>query len=142
MVPLDRPLHGVEQFGPALAVFAGFGVLVEGHPGPVGQQAHRIDEVEVFGLADKGDGVPRCLAPKAVVKPLFGVDAERRALFGVERAQSAPAAPDALEGCVFSNERHDVGGGSDLGDVLVGNGHGVTVPRSGPPRIGLAVSEL
>ena len=66
----------------------GLGVLVQGHPGPVGQEPHGVDEVEVLGGPDEGDGVARGLAAEAVVEALLGVDAERGALLGVERAQA------------------------------------------------------
>ena len=91
MVPGHGPLHGVEQLGPALAVLADLGVLVQHHAGPVGQQPHGIDEVEVLGVPDEGDGITRGLAAEAVVEALLGVDAERGALLGVERAQAGPA---------------------------------------------------
>ena len=129
VVPLHGPFHGVEQLGAALAVLAQLGVLVERHPGPVGQQADGIDEVQVLGGPDEGDGITRGLAAEAVVEALLGVDAERGALLGVERAQAGPAPPDPLEGGVLADEGHDVGGRPDLGHVLVRYGHATTVPR-------------
>ena len=75
-----------------LAVPAGVGVLADGDPGLVGQAAHRIDEVEVLDGPDEADGVALGLAPEAVVEALLGVDAERRRLLAVERAQADPAA--------------------------------------------------
>ena len=72
------------------------GVLVQRDVGPVGQQAHGIDEVEVLRGPDEGDGIARGVAAEAVVEALLGVDAERRALLGVERAQPGPAPSDLL----------------------------------------------
>ena len=45
---------------------------------------------------DEGDGVARLLAAEAVVEALLGVDAERRRLLGVERAQPDQRRPTFL----------------------------------------------
>ena len=129
MVPGHGPLHGLEQTGPALAVPPRLGVLVQGYPGPIGQEADGVDEIEVLHLPHEGDGVPRGLAAEAVVEALLGVDAEGRALLGMERAQSGPAPAHPLECGMLADERHDVGGRPHLGHVLVGYAHGPTVPR-------------
>ena len=86
MVPDHGLLHGVEQLGPALVVLADLLVLVQRDPGPVGQEAHGIDEVEVLRGTDEGDGVARGLAAEAVVEALLGVDAEG-GLFSVWKGQ-------------------------------------------------------
>ena len=129
MVPDDGPLQGVEQVGPPLAVLPGLRVLVQGDPGPVGQESYGVDEVEMFGGPDECDGIARGLAAEAVVEALLGVDAERRALLGVERAQACPAAADPLERGVLADEGDDVGRRPHLGHVLIGYRHGRTVPR-------------
>ena len=129
VVPDDGPLHGVEEVGPPLAVLPGLRVLVQGDPGPVGQEPYGVDEVEVLGGPDEGDGIARGLAAEAVVEPLLGVDAERRALLGVERAQAGPAAADPLERGVLADEGDDVGCRPHLGHVLVRYRHWMTVPR-------------
>ena len=81
----------VEQLRAPLVVPARLLVLVQRDAGPVGQQAHGVDEVEVLHGAHEGDGVAGLLAAEAVVEALLGVDAERRRLLGVERAEPAPA---------------------------------------------------
>ena len=111
------------------------GVLVDGDAGLVGQPAHGVDEVEVLDGPDEGDGVALGLAAEAVVEALFGVDAERRRLLGVERAQADPAPTLPLQGGVLPDQGDDVGGRPDPGDVLVGDAHRLsTVPRRCPPR--------
>ena len=77
-------------------------VLVQRDAGPVGQEAHGVDEVEVVHGAHEGDGVARRLAAEAVVEALLGVDAEGRRLLGVEGAQAAPAPPDLLQAAACS----------------------------------------
>ena len=72
---------------------------------------------------------PDCLAAEAVVEALLGVDAERRRLLGVERAQPAPAPAHLLQRGVLADQGHDVGGRPDLGDLLVRYAHARTVPR-------------
>ena len=129
MVPDDGPLQGVEEVGAPLAVLPGLRVLVQGDPGPVGQEPYGVDEVEMLGGPDEGDGVTRGLAAEAVVEPLLGVDAERRALLGVERAQAGPAAADPLERGVLADEGDDVGCRPHLGHILVRYRHWMTVPR-------------
>ena len=104
MVPLHGPLHGVEELRAALVVPARLLVLVERDAGPVGQQAHGVDEIEVLHGPDEGDGVPRGLAAEAVVEALLGVHAERGRLLGVERAQPAPAPPHLLERGVLADQ--------------------------------------
>ena len=107
-------------------------VLVQGDAGPVGQQAHRVDEVEVLHGAHEGDGVARRLAAEAVVEALLGVDAERRRLLGVERAEPAPATAHLAQRGVLADQRDDVGGRPDLGDLFVRYPHARTVPRRCP----------
>ena len=119
MVPLDSPLHRVEQLGSALVIAPHLLVFVQCDAGPVGQEAHRVDEVEVVHGAHKGDGVAGLLAPEAVVKALLGVDAERGCLLGVEGAEPAPAPADLLQRRVLADQLHDVGGRPDLGHFLV-----------------------
>ncbi len=123
MVPGHRPLHGLEQLGPPLAVGAVGGVLADGHPGPVGQESNGVDEVQVLGRPDEGDGVARGLAPEAVVEALLGVDAERGRLLGVEGAEPDPAPPLLAQGGVLADEGHDVGRRPHLGHVLIGDPH-------------------
>ena len=119
MVPLDGALHGVEQLGSAFVVAPHLLVLVQRDAGPVGEEAHGVDEVEMVHGPHEGDGVAGLLAAEAVVEALLGVDAERRRLLGVEGAQPAPAPADLLERGVLADELHDVGGRPDLGHLLV-----------------------
>ena len=135
MVPDDGPLHGVEQIGPPFAVLAGLGVLVQGDARPIGQEPYGVDEVQVLGGPHERDGVTRGLAAEAVVEALLGIDAERGALLGVERAEPGPSAPDPLQRGMFADERHDVGRGPHLGHVLVGYAHLLTVPRRCARRV-------
>ena len=92
-------------------------------------------------LSDEGDGVARGLAAEAVVEALVGVDAERRGLLAVERAQADPPAPLTLEGGVLPDEGHDVCGRPHPGDILVGDPHRgrrypVAARRRPPPVTG------
>ena len=103
-------------------------VLVQRDAGPVGQEPHRVDEVEVVHGPHEADGVARLLAAEAVVHPVLGVDAERRGLLGMERAEAAPAPAHLLEQGVLADECHDVGGRADLSDLLVRYPHTRTVP--------------
>ena len=132
VVPLHGPLHGVEQRGAALVVAARLPVLVQRDAGPVGQEPHGVDEVEVVHGPDEADGVARLLATEAVVHPVLGVDAEGRRLLGVERAQAAPAPAHLLEQGVLADEGDDVGGRPDLSDLLVRYTHTRNVPRRCP----------
>ena len=135
MVPVDGTIHGVEQLGAALVVAPHLLVLVQGDAGPVGQEAHGIDEVEVVHGAHEGDGVARLLAAEAVIEALLGVDAEGGGLLGMEGAETAPAPPDLLQQGVLADERHDVGGRPDLGHFLVRYPHTLTVPRCCPRSV-------
>ena len=119
VVPRHGPLHRVEQLGAALVVAPRLLVLVQRDAGPVGQEAHGVDEVEVVHGAHEGDGVARRLAAEAVVEALLGVDAERGRLLGVEGAQPAPAPADLLQRACSLMSGDDVGGRPDLGDLLV-----------------------
>ena len=92
-------------------------------PGLVGQAADGVHEVEVLDGPDEADGVALGLAPEAVVEALLGVDAERRGLLAVERAQADPAAALTLERGVLPDEGHDVRCRPDPGDVLIGDPH-------------------
>ena len=47
VVPLDGPLHGLEQLGAPLVVAPRLLVLVQRDPGPVGQEADGVDEIEM-----------------------------------------------------------------------------------------------
>ena len=76
VVPDHGPFQRVEELDPPLAVLAHLGVLMESHAGPVGQQPHGVDEVEMLHLPHEGDGIPRGLAAEAVVEALLGVHAE------------------------------------------------------------------
>ena len=143
MVPLHRALHGVEQLGATLVVAARLLVFVQRDAGAVGQEAHGVDEVEVVHGPHEADGVARLLAAEAVVHPVLGVDAEGRRLLGVEGAQPAPAPAHLLEQGVLADERHDVGGRPDLGDLLVRYPHtrnGTAAPAPGP-QAGLASAD-
>ena len=104
MVPGDGALHGVEQLGAPLVVASGLGVLVQRDPGPVGEEAHGVDEVEVVHGAHEGDGVARRVAAEAVVEALLGVDAERGRLLGVEGAQATPAPAHLLQRGVLADQ--------------------------------------
>ena len=123
VVPLGGLLHGVEQDLAPLAVPARARVLADGDARLVGQAPHRIDEVEVLDGPDEADGVALGLAAEAVVEALVGVDAERRGLLAVERAQADPPAPLPLERGVLPDEGHDVRCGPHPGDVLIGDPH-------------------
>ncbi len=119
MVPLDGPLHGVEQFGAALVIAPHLLVLVQGDAGPVGQEPDGVDKIEVVHGPHKGDGVAGLLAAEAVVEALLGVHAERGRLLRVERTQPDPAPANLLQGGVLADQLHDVRGRPDLGYFLV-----------------------
>ncbi len=136
VVPGHRPFHRVEERGAPLVVAARLVVLMERDASSVGQEPHRVDEVEMLHAADKGDGIARRMAPEAVVEALLRVDAERRCLLGVERTQARPPPADLLKRRVLANERHDVGGRPDRGDFLVGDPHDPNVPRRCASRDG------
>ena len=110
----------------------GLGVLVDDDARPVGQEPDRVDEVEVLGRPDESDRVARRLAAEAVVEALLGVDAERRRLLLVERAETRPAPTALPQGRMLADQRHDVGRRPDLGDVLIGDGHARRVPPGCP----------
>ena len=96
MIPLGRRLHGVHVQLAPLAGPAGIGVLVDGDARLVGQPADGVDEVQVVDGPHEGDGVAFGLAPEAVVEALFGIDAERRRLLGVERESPLQRRPTRL----------------------------------------------
>jgi hypothetical protein len=133
VVPLGGLLHGVPEHLAPLAVTTGVGVLPDGDAGLVGQSPHRIDEIEVLGLPDEGDGVALGLTPEAVVEALVGVDAEGRGLLPVEGTQAHPAATLALQCGVLPDEGDDVGRLPDPGHVLVGDAHRSRRYRVGHP---------
>jgi hypothetical protein len=97
---------------------------VDGHAGPVGEEAHGVGEVQVLGRLHETDGIARDLAAEAVVEPLLGVHTERGRLLGVEGAQPHPAPTLLAQGGMLPDQRDDVGRRPYPGHVLVGDGHG------------------
>jgi len=101
---------------------------VQFNPRSVGQEPYRLREIQVLHFAHERDLVARDVTTEAVVDALFGIDREGRRLLTVKGTQPAPASPRLLECNVFTNEGHDVGGGSNLGDLTVRYSHAQNVP--------------
>jgi hypothetical protein len=91
---------------------------VELDPSPIGQHPQGLDEVNVLDLTNERELVPRRPTSEAVVEALFGVDRERWRLLAMEGAQTGPPSPRFLQGHVLTDQSDDVGGRSDLSDLV------------------------
>ena len=124
VVPLDRLLDGVGQLAAFLAVRALVLVgVTQLDAGLRGEHFDGADEVEVFDLADEGDGVAALAATKAFVEAELAVHVERRRLLVVERTEPDASSTDPLQLQVGADEIDQVGGFADPNDVLVFNAH-------------------
>ena len=82
---------------PAAAALLGRRVVLlalHPHVEALGQELHRLLELERLGLLDELEGVAALAAAEAVVELLLGVHGERRRALVVERAQPGPARAD------------------------------------------------
>ncbi len=109
----------------------GFVVVPQADAGPGGQSLDRLDEVEVLHLAEEGDDVTLGPATEAVVHAEFGVDGERRALLGVERAQADPPGAHPAQRQVLAGQSHEVRGRPHPGDVLFDYAHSRDLRHAG-----------
>ena len=78
-------------------------------------------ERQVFARHQKLEDVAALPRAEAVVKPFFRIDEKRRRLLVRERAEPFPLRAGAPQRRVVSDERDDVGAGSDFVDGLSGN---------------------
>ena len=93
-----------------------------------GQIRDRVREFEALGLPDERDRVPLRAAAEAVIETLVGMHVERRAFFGVERAQALPGAAGLLERGHRADELDEIRRGEDVAldvvrDVVEGLRH-------------------
>jgi len=84
---LNRLFHDLDKFlahiGFLLRLRVAFG---HGHARFVGQYLDRLDEIDVLGLAHKGDRVALGVAAEAIIKSLAVIHMEACGLFLMERA--------------------------------------------------------
>ena len=115
-----------------LGVGAGGLALGEAHPGPVGQLAQGLAEVQPLRLLHPGEDVPALGAAEAVVGAAVGVDVEGGRLLLVEGAQALEAAPGLLQRHRAGDEIDDVDALLDLVDRGVGHRSACLTRHPGP----------
>jgi hypothetical protein len=126
VVPVHRLLHGVQQLLAPLAITAvGAVVVAQGDAGPAGQTLDCFHERQVLEVTHEADHVSAGTTAEAVVHAELGVDGERRALLGVERAEALPLTADLLEADVLARQPDEVGRGPHPRHVLVDDAHAV-----------------
>ena len=86
----------------------------------VGQDAHRVEELDVLGAHEEPVRVTAQPAAEAVPQLCRGVDLERGGLLGVEGTAAPEEAALLLEHDALGNERDEVGRVANASHVFVG----------------------
>ena len=95
---------------------------------PLGQQAHRVREAEVFDLHDEVDHPAPVLAAEAVVDLLVRRHGEGAGLFIVEGAQAKVIAALFCQGNIGGDHVHNVAAAGHLVQKSLRKRHGLSLP--------------
>src|SRR6266404_5730737 len=119
--------HAPQRFELAVHLGCPRARVGQGHPGALGERAHRLREGDAVLAHQEAEGVAARAAAEAVVDVALRVDRERRGLLGVEGAEPLPVLARALELHHLADDLEDVDAGADLVEVLLGESarHGV-----------------
>ena len=122
LVGLEQPLTPF--------VVLGIPALGQAHPGPLGEQAERLAEVDVFALHDEVEHIAAGAAGAEAVPGLaLGRDGEGGGLLTVEGAEGFVASPGLLECYVLAQQVYDV----DAALHLVDDAHPCSPPTTVRP---------
>ena len=105
----------------------------QGDARPVGQEAHRLGEVETIVAAQELEGIAAGVAAEAVEEVQLRVDREGGRLLLVEGAEALPALAGALERHDRPHEVHEIHARPDLVQDLGGHSHRLAL-RPGTAR--------